>query len=68
VADSAAEIGDAPRAYGGIIERAAEADIGFPQSMQKREEGSFSRPQKEQAVGAVTRRSSRPWEANIAER
>jgi hypothetical protein len=34
--------------------RAAEADIGFPQSMQKRDAGSFSRPQKAQAVRALT--------------
>ena len=29
---------------------AAEAEIGFPQSMQKRDMGSFSRPQKAQAT------------------
>ena len=49
------------------MERAAEAVIGFPQSMQKRDVGSFSRPQKAQAVGGVTRRWCRPWEANISE-
>jgi hypothetical protein len=34
--------------------RAAEADIGFPQSMQNREFGSFSRPQKLQAIMELT--------------
>ena len=35
--------------------RAAETVNGLPQSMQKRELGSFSRPQKAQMRGGVTR-------------
>ena len=33
--------------------RAADAEIGFPQSMQKRDIGSFSRPQKAQETRGV---------------
>ena len=49
VAANAAATGDPPVEYG-IIDRAADADIGLPQSMQKRDADSFSRPQKVQAV------------------
>ena len=58
-AANAAAIGDPPVEYG-IIVRAAEADIGLPQSMQKRDADSFSRPQKLQAVGGLTRGWDRP--------
>ncbi|MDQ2667911.1 MAG: hypothetical protein M3Z05_18130, partial [Gemmatimonadota bacterium] len=34
--------------------RAADAEIGFPQSMQKRDIGSLSRPQKAQETRGVT--------------
>lgn len=34
--------------------RAAEPDTGFPQSMQKRDADSFSRPQKAQVVRELT--------------
>ncbi|MEO8622064.1 MAG: hypothetical protein ABI625_13425 [bacterium] len=36
--------------------RAADAEIGFPQSMQKRDIGSFSRPQKAQETRGVNAR------------
>jgi len=42
--------------------RAAETVNGLPQSMQKREFGSFSRPQKVQLRGEVTRGRGRACE------
>src|SRR5665647_3433567 len=45
--------------------RAADAEIGFPQSMQKRDIGSLSRPQKAQETRGVTVRRVWPWSANI---
>ena len=45
--------------------RDADAEIGLPQSMQKRELGSFARPQKVQAVFELTAGRGRPWGANI---
>src|SRR3954466_3971599 len=45
--------------------RAADADTGFPQSMQKRDAGSFSRPQKAQVVRELTAGWGRPCNANI---
>src|SRR5690349_23082576 len=44
---------------------AAEAVIGFPQSMQNREVASFSRPQNEQAVNRQPPRREPSWRANI---
>ena len=44
---------DEPAEYAGIT-RADEADIGFPQSMQNRDMGSLSRPQKAQITRGVT--------------
>jgi hypothetical protein len=44
----------------GLTDRAAEADTGLPQSMQKRDAGSFSRPQKAQAVKGLTAGWVRP--------
>ena len=43
------------------------ADSALPQSMQKREAESFSRPQKEQAVVELTAGREVPWSANIRE-
>jgi hypothetical protein len=53
-----------PTEYAGTT-RAEEAEIGFPQSMQKRDIGSFSRPQKAQTTRGVTIGGVRPWSANI---
>jgi N-acetylmuramoyl-L-alanine amidase len=53
-----------PDEYAGTT-RAADAEIGFPQSMQKRDIGSFSRPQKAQTTRGVTIGGVRPWSANI---
>ena len=53
-----------PAEYAGTT-RAADAEIGFPQSMQKRDIGSFSRPQKAQTTRGVTIGGVRPWSANI---
>ncbi|MEP6990178.1 MAG: hypothetical protein ABJA80_04540 [bacterium] len=50
---------DAPAEYAGTM-RAADADIGFPQSMQKRDIGSFSRPQKAQETRGFTERRAMP--------
>jgi len=44
---------------------AAEAVIGFPQSMQNREVASFSRPQNEQTVNRQPPRRETTWRANI---
>ena len=44
---------------------AAEAVIGFPQSMQNREVASFSRPQNEQTVNRHPPRRKPTWRANI---
>lgn len=44
---------------------AAEAVIGFPQSMQNREVASFSRPQNEQTVNRHPPRREPTWRANI---
>jgi hypothetical protein len=44
---------------------AAEAVIGFPQSMQNREVVSFSRPQNEQRVNRHPPRRESSWRANI---
>ena len=44
---------------------AAEAVIGFPQSMQNREVASFSRPQNEQAVNVTLPGGKATWRANI---
>ena len=44
---------DAPVEYAGTM-RAAEGEIGFPQSIQKRDIGSLSRPQKAQETRGVT--------------
>jgi hypothetical protein len=44
---------------------AAEAVIGFPQSMQNREVASFSRPQNEQTVNRHPPRRKTSWGANI---
>ncbi len=53
-----------PTEYAGTT-RAEDAEIGFPQSMQKRDIGSFSRPQKAQTTRGVTIGGERPWSANI---
>ncbi len=45
--------------------RTVEIVNGLPQSMQKREFGSFSFPQKLQVPGELTRGGSRACEANI---
>lgn len=44
---------------------AAEAVIGFPQSMQNREVASLSRPQNEQTVNRHPPRRKPTWRANI---
>ncbi|MEP6622359.1 MAG: hypothetical protein ABJE47_23755 [bacterium] len=44
-----------PDGYAGAA-RIADADIGFPQSIQKRDMGSLSRPQKAQETKGVTGR------------
>jgi hypothetical protein len=45
--------------------RAADGFIGLPQSMQKRESVSFSRPQKAQDVTRGPPAGKHPWGANI---
>ena len=50
---SAAAIG-APPVVTGPRARAADAVSGFPQSMQNRDDASFSRPQKEQVASELT--------------
>jgi hypothetical protein len=44
---------EAPTEYAGTM-RAADCEIGFPQSIQKRDIGSLSRPQKAQETRGVT--------------
>ena len=44
---------------------AAEAVIGFPQSMQNRDDASFSRPQKEQAVNRLASQAGKAHGARI---
>ena len=45
--------------------RVADTVNGFPQSMQKRDDDSFSRPQKAQAAGGLTGAVGTACEANI---
>ena len=61
---SAAAIG-APPVMVAPRARAADVVSGFPQSMQKRDDASFSRPQKAQVARGLTVGPGRAWEANI---
>lgn len=45
--------------------RAPDGETGLPQSMQNRESGSFSRPQKAQSTRGVTLGGGLPLNANI---
>ena len=51
--DDLTAAGEPPTEKAGTM-RAADAEIGFPQSMQKRDIGSLSRPQKAQETRGVT--------------
>jgi len=58
---------DALGAYAGPT-RAADGFIGLPQSMQKRDSDSFSRPQKAHDVTRWPPAGKLPWGANIGRR
>ena len=72
--ESTAELAEASTAAVGAVPvdnprvRAADAVIGFPQSMQKRDEASFSRPQNEQVASELTVGWGGTCGANIGQR